>query len=602
MACDAWSEAEHQRGEGGQFGPGRGQTQYGVGVTKRAVPLAPREPTHWEQMSMHLRASSNAHKRGYPDVSRQRFDMAMKSQAAHFAEEKAAKTKAKRAATIAAKKSAPIAQDRALFERRQAHDGLAFDRASVRTTDRDGRLHVEVTNISKAAVNPYLGREIPDSQALGLDPNQVYHLFRDPAELKKGAPTFNNLPLLSEHVPVSAAAHRPELVIGSTGTDAEFVAPYLRNSLVVWAASAIEGIESGAQRELSCAYRYRADMKPGTYQGERFDGRMVDLIGNHVAVVATGRAGPDVVVGDSLPTEIENMKNKAHPSRMAILARGALLAVLGQDSRPDLSPILAGVTAGNWKARKPGIIAAVKPKLAHDADISSVVRLLDSLDGEEKHDDNLSTDDDMGADPGAVDPGEQLDAVDADPVAEVLAMLKGKISDEDLAAIQAKLCPPAADADEPASAAGDPAEDPTGDPAVEPIKPPAGPFTPAPPATSEKDKDMVSKPAMDAAIDAARKQSVIDGRKLAREINEAEKIVRPFVGDVVAQDSAEGVYKAALGMLGVKTAGIHPSAFRAVLEAQPKPGADRRPVVAMDTAAAKTINDRFPNLARLTVG
>ena len=110
---------------------------------------------------------------------------------------------------------------------------------------------------------------------------------------------------------------------------------------------------------------------------------------------------------------------------------------------------------------------------------------------------------------------------------------------------------------------------------------------------------MVSKPAMDAAIDAARKQAVADGRKLAREINEAEKVVRPYVGEVVAQDSAEGVYKAALGLLSVKVDGVHPSAYRAILEAQPKPGAGRPAAVAMDAASAAKINTQFPNLARL---
>ena len=491
------------------------------------------------------------------------------------------------AARIASAAWRPVlAMDRTPIARRSNSDGLAFDRASVRTVDRDGRLHVEVTNISKAAVNPYLGREIPDAQALGLDPDRVYQLLRDPDELKKAAPTCNNIPLLRDHQPVSAADHRPEMVIGSTGTDAEFVAPYLRNSLVVWSQDDIEGIESGEKRELSSAYRYRADMTPGTYQGDRFDGRMVDLVGNHVAVVLTGRAGPDVVVGDSLPLEIEPMKTKAHPSRMAILARGALLAVLGQDSRPDLSPILAGVTAANWKERKPGIVTAIKPLLAQDADIGSVVKLLDSLDGEEKPSDALSKDDDM--DGGMSD---QLDAVDADPIAECLEMLRGKISDEDLAAIEAKLRPPAADADEPK----DPPVAETG------AKPEAVAFKPVPPEMSEKDDKMVSKPAMDAAIEAARKQAVIDGRTLAREINEAEKVVRAYVGDVVAQDSAEGVYKAALGMLGVKTTGIHPSAFRAVLEAQPKPGAARAPAVAMDAASSAAIDKQFPHLARLTV-
>jgi hypothetical protein len=103
--------------------------------------------------------------------------------------------------------------------------GLAFDRASVRTYDRDGRLHVEITNISKAAVNPYIGREIPDYQALGLDPGKIYKLLRDPDELAKAAPTFNNIPLLSRHQPVTADDHKPDLVIGSTSTDATFEAP-----------------------------------------------------------------------------------------------------------------------------------------------------------------------------------------------------------------------------------------------------------------------------------------------------------------------------------------------------------------------------------------
>ena len=143
---------------------------------------------------------------------------------------------------------------------------FALDR-SARFYDEDGRLHVRVSNISKAVVNPYYGSEIPDHEGLGLDPNRVYYLLRDAEELEKAAPTFNNLPLLSKHVPVTAQdeeSHQPDLVVGSTGTDAVFVNPYLRNSLVVWAATAIAGIESDEIKELSSAYRYDADMTPGT--------------------------------------------------------------------------------------------------------------------------------------------------------------------------------------------------------------------------------------------------------------------------------------------------------------------------------------------------
>ncbi|MCI0151943.1 DUF2213 domain-containing protein [Paraburkholderia sediminicola] len=196
---------------------------------------------------------------------------------------------------------------------------LAFDRASVRTYDQDGRLHVAVTPISNANVCPYLGREIPNGAELGLDAGRVYQLLRDPDELAKAAPSFNSIPLIDafdetgqEHIQVSAASPKMEIVVGSTGTDAGFEPPYLRNSLVVWDAKAIRGIEDDTHREISSAYYYRADMTPGTYDDVPYDRVMRDIRGNHVALVRAGRAGPDVAVGDS---RLENrIMSSRHPS------------------------------------------------------------------------------------------------------------------------------------------------------------------------------------------------------------------------------------------------------------------------------------------------
>ncbi|MBY0383247.1 MAG: DUF2213 domain-containing protein [Xanthobacteraceae bacterium] len=173
-----------------------------------------------------------------------------------------------------------------------------MDRASARSYDADGRLHVAVSNISKANVCGYLGREIPDFERSGLDPDRMYQLLRDPEELARAAKTFNNLPILSRHVPVDATDHQPDLVVGSTGTDAHFVNPYLTNSLVIWSIDAVRGVETSQQRELSSAYRYVAVMSAGTFAGQRYDGRMTKIVGNHVALVEEGRAGSDVVVGD----------------------------------------------------------------------------------------------------------------------------------------------------------------------------------------------------------------------------------------------------------------------------------------------------------------
>ncbi|KAG1254583.1 hypothetical protein G6F65_016982 [Rhizopus arrhizus] len=266
-------------------------------------------------------------------------------------------------------------------------DGLAFDRASVRTVDQDGRLRVEITHISKAAVNPYRGDEIPDWERLGLDPNRVYFLLRDPDELARAAPSFNNIPLLSKHVPVTVDEPQKEFVVGATGSDAVFTAPYLDNSLVVWDAVAIAGIESRQQQELSSAYRYRADMTAGVYQGVPYDGVMRDIRGNHVALVEVGRAGPDVVVGDSntlKPSENPKMKFSKTAIAGAAGLRVYLRPKLAQDAAlGDLGPLVKGLPAKNFASERPRLVRAVegrfKGKLAQDADLADLVEVIDAF-------------------------------------------------------------------------------------------------------------------------------------------------------------------------------------------------------------------------------
>lgn len=176
---------------------------------------------------------------------------------------------------------------------------FAADRDSVRQLDEFGRMHVEEANISKAVVNPYYGREIPGWESLGLSPDRVYYLLRDPVELAKSVPTWNRLPLLVKHIGHSADTPVKDYVAGTTGESAVFDPPYLKNSLCLWDGGAIAGVETGKQRELSCSYSYTPDMTPGDYEGARYDGVMRNIVGNHVAIVTRGRAGGDVMVGDS---------------------------------------------------------------------------------------------------------------------------------------------------------------------------------------------------------------------------------------------------------------------------------------------------------------
>lgn len=467
--------------------------------------------------------------------------------------------------------------------------GVAMDRkpaASVRAYDADGRMHVEVTNISKANVCPYIGREIPKWRELGLEPDRVYQLYRDPEELEKAAPTFNNLPLLSQHVPVTADSHQPELVVGSTGTDASFEAPYLRNSLVVWARDAIDAIESETRKELSCAYRYRADMTPGrTPDGEKYDGVMRDIVGNHVALVKDGRAGDDVIVGDSMERLI---MSKHVLSRKAAVAQGALLVFLqprlAQDAKLDLGDVLKDVGVKNWAESKKKIAEAVQPALAQDASPEALKVLLDSLDTvgpvEEDEDppmlppDAEKTDGTVAVDdPPPAAGGENDDAIHK----KIVEFLQTRLSPEDLEEV-AKMI---------GSEAG---QEGSVKEAVE--KPDAG-------AEDEEDKDMVTKTEMQGAMDAAIKNVKAE----AKAIREAERAVKPWVGDLeVAFDSAAGVYQHALKMLGVDASKVtDAAALPLLLKAQPLPSVKKEPVVAMDAASVDSFSKMFPGAARISV-
>lgn len=170
-------------------------------------------------------------------------------------------------------------------------------------------MRVTESRISKANVCGYFGREIPDWEKLGLQADKIYYLYRDADELRAAAHTFEGKPLLMRHVAIDADVPRKELWVGTIGK-VTYEHPYLvARPLMVWDAEARKLIESGEQRELSSAYRYRALMVPGSIDGHRYDGRMLDIQANHVAIVSEGRAGPDVHVADELPEGFKAMKN-----------------------------------------------------------------------------------------------------------------------------------------------------------------------------------------------------------------------------------------------------------------------------------------------------
>ena len=177
-------------------------------------------------------------------------------------------------------------------------DRLALDRRMI---DAEGRMRVPDCRISAARVNDYLGSEIPGGAALGLDMNRVYKVYRDRKALKAAASSFEGVQLLDDHVPVSATDPQKSRVVG-TVSNVRWEAPeFLVADLICWDAAAIARIRDGSQKQISCGYGYAPVVEAGTVDGESFDIRMTEIVGNHVALVPLGRVGSDVVVADAMP-------------------------------------------------------------------------------------------------------------------------------------------------------------------------------------------------------------------------------------------------------------------------------------------------------------
>lgn len=494
---------------------------------------------------------------------------------------------------------------------------FALDKDSVRTVDADGRLHVKIAHISKACVNPYRGVEIPGWEELGLDADKIYKMLRDPDELAAGAATSNNIQLLDDHVAVNAENPEKMRTVGSTGTDAAFNSPYLDNSLVIWDREAIDRIASGEQRELSCSYRYAPDMAAGTFEGAAYDGVMRDIQFNHVAIVPKGRAGPDVVVGDSALSlnsilEIDMPKAKL-PSRTASRVGAALgaylIPLLAKDKTLDLASIVAPLTYKNLLAKdgktfKPDAIKKIV-QLARDAAMPMIdPAAAAAAGGAEKA---IGPDDVImklvehaiaGAAPAEIeaDVGDPtaavVDPVDpaGDPNAELMAFLSSLGLDEGaLAKIKAMLAKKEGVA-EP----------------VDPVKKPDDPEK-----KTEDDAmpaNAVTTTAMDAAIKKARDETTATIKAEMTAIAEAREFVRGWVGAIsLAHDSVNGVYKATLKALGTDADKVNDTeALRLLIESKPKPS--DRPVRAHDSSqpaydadVAASLAKRFPGAAAITL-
>lgn len=418
---------------------------------------------------------------------------------------------------------------------------------SNRTFDESGRLTIGVSNISKEAVNPYLGSEIPDGEELGLIPDKIYYMYRPAEELIRAVETFKRIPILSRHTPSTADNPQKQFVAGTVGSNVFFESPYLKADSSFWDGESIDYIESGVMTEFSIGYTYETDWTPGEFNGVKYDGIMREIKGNHLALVEKGRAGPDVMVGDSFPILIEKDKMKFKTKLGAALA-GAVSGMSKKINAADLAPIFNGFKKGGK--------FDYAPILAMDSDLDSetLVKVIDAIADvaeEDKDKPVMPMGDESGKDK------EDAAAKDEGPEAALRAMLKAAGVAEGIIN------------DACALMGGGSARD--------------------------EYKEEVVESKIKQATDSAIK--IIEARFKAAE--QARLDVEPVIGRLqVVGDSAENIYKTALAHLNVEHDGVSDTAaLRAIFKAASGAEAARTASMGMDAAlqagAAQKLKTRF---------
>lgn len=109
--------------------------------------------------------------------------------------------------------------------------------------------------------------------------------------------SFAMLPVTDNHPPVPVTANNArDYQRGAVSETVRQDGDFLVGTLMVTDAALVGAIERGEKREVSCGYHCDLEWKAGEYNGQKYDCIQRNIRGNHVAMVARGRAGPEVRV------------------------------------------------------------------------------------------------------------------------------------------------------------------------------------------------------------------------------------------------------------------------------------------------------------------
>lgn len=150
--------------------------------------------------------------------------------------------------------------------------------------------------VARTGIQTYLGREV------GKPDMATVKVFRPESEVfhTDALRSFAHRPVTNDHPPEAVSARNWKThSVGMTGDEIARDGTFVRVPMVVMDQAAIDDVEAG-KVELSMGYACDLDWTAGTTpEGEAYDARQTNIRGNHLAIVAAGRAGPQCRIGDS---------------------------------------------------------------------------------------------------------------------------------------------------------------------------------------------------------------------------------------------------------------------------------------------------------------
>lgn len=192
----------------------------------------------------------------------------------------------------------------------QFADQLTLDAPKL---TRDGFLAVRA-KAARSGVYDYASSEVGGTER-GFAATDTIKVYRPEAEVfaADSVASFLMKPVTNDHPSVAVTADNWKQyaggVVGKALRDGEFLA----FDLVLMDSALITDVQAG-KRELSNGYSCTLDWLPGvTDSGEKFDAIQRTIRGNHIAVVAKGRAGSECAIRDGIKVYDPRISNGGKP-------------------------------------------------------------------------------------------------------------------------------------------------------------------------------------------------------------------------------------------------------------------------------------------------